>query len=201
MPTIVVAIVEGDKDAGTLSVGGYRYDAQTGARSDLGKYVGYLPQDTELFSGTVRDNIARFRPNVSDSDVIWAAETAGAHQLILRLQNGYDTELDESGQALSAGQRQRVGLARAILGKTRLVVLDEPNAALDAEGEAALMKAIDALKASGKTLVVISHKPSILEAADKILVLRDGRMEVFGPKAQVMARFTQAPPSSIEAAG
>ena len=176
-------------------------DVYSWDRSDFGLSVGYLPQDTELFSGTVRDNIARFRPNVSDIDVIWAAETAGAHQLILRLQNGYDTELDESGQALSAGQRQRVGLARAILGKTRLVVLDEPNAALDAEGEAALMKAIDALKASGTTLVVISHKPSILEAADKILVLRDGRMEVFGPKAQVMARFTQAPPSSIEAAG
>lgn len=169
-------------------------------RSDFGLNVGYLPQDTELFSGTIRDNIARFRADVTDSDVIWAAEAAGVHQLILRLQDGYDTELGESGQALSAGQRQRVGLARAILGKTRFVVLDEPNAALDAEGEASLMKAIETLKANGATLVVVSHKPSVLGAADKMLVLREGRMEVFGPRDQVMARFTQPPPPSVEAA-
>lgn len=168
-------------------------DVSTWDRADFGRNVGYLPQDTELFSGTVRDNIARFREGVSDEDVIWAAQVAGVHELILRLPNGYDTDLDETGVALSAGQRQRVGLARALLGQTKLIVLDEPNASLDSEGEDALMKALDVLKASGTTIIVVSHKPTIFRSADKMLVMRDGKMELFGPKDAVMARVTPQP--------
>jgi PrtD family type I secretion system ABC transporter len=175
-------------------------DVYTRDRSDFGRHVGYLPQDTELFSGSIRDNIARFRSDVDDEQVVRAAQVAGVHQLILRLPNGYDTELGETGHVLSAGQRQRVGLARALLGAPRLLVLDEPNAALDAEGEEALVTALDALKAGGSTIVIVSHKPSVFRSADKMLMLRDGRIEMFGPREQVMARVVQpATPRVIEA--
>ncbi|WP_309642989.1 type I secretion system permease/ATPase [Phenylobacterium sp.] len=166
-------------------------DVYSWDRVEFGKSVGYLPQDTELFAGTIRDNIARFRTDVEDATVIWAAQVAGVHQLILRLPNGYDTELGEAGHVLSAGQRQRVGLARAVLGNPRLLVLDEPNAALDAEGEEALVNALDGLKAGGATIVIVSHKPSVFRSADKMLLLRDGRVELFGPREQVMARVVQ----------
>ncbi|MDF2901252.1 MAG: type secretion system permease/ATPase [Phenylobacterium sp.] len=175
-------------------------DVYTWDRSDFRRHVGYLPQDTELFSGSIRDNIARFRSDVDDEQVVRAAQVAGVHQLILRLPNGYDTELGETGHVLSAGQRQRVGLARALLGAPRLLVLDEPNAALDAEGEEALVTALDALKAGGSTIVIVSHKPSVFRSADKMLMLRDGRIEMFGPREQVMARVVQpATPRVIEA--
>lgn len=174
-------------------------DVFTWDRQDFGKNVGYLPQDTELFAGTIRDNIARFQPGVDDSRVIAAAQLAGVHELVLRLPKGYDTDLGESVHVLSAGQRQRIGLARAVMGEPSFVVLDEPNASLDSEGEDALMSALDALKASGVTIVVVSHKPNLFRAADKILVLREGRMELFGPRDQVMARFTQ--PAAVQAIG
>lgn len=169
-------------------------DVYTWNRSEFGLHVGYLPQDTELFAGTIRDNIARFRAGVPDEAVVEAATMANVHQLILRLPKAYETELTDGGYVLSAGQRQRIGLARALLGDPRLLVLDEPNASLDAEGEEALMRVIDTMKSRGSTIVVVSHKPNVFRAADKMLVLRDGRMELFGPREAVMARFAQPSP-------
>lgn len=175
-------------------------DVYSWDRADFGRHVGYLPQDTELFAGSLRDNIARFRTDVEDEAVVWAAQAAGVHQLILKLPQGYDTKLDEAGHILSAGQRQRVGLARALLGNPRFIVLDEPNASLDAEGEEALMSALETLKAGGSTIVVVTHKPSILRSADKMMVLREGRIELFGPREAVMARIVpQAAPRAVEA--
>jgi PrtD family type I secretion system ABC transporter len=159
--------------------------------ADAGQHIGYLPQDVELFAGSVRDNIARLG-EAGPSEVIEAAKLVGLHETIMRLPKGYDTDIGEAGLRLSGGQRQRIGLARALFGQPRLVVLDEPNASLDAEGEAALVEAIAQVKARGATVIVIAHRPSILQHADKILLLRDGLVEAFGPRAEIMAKLTQS---------
>jgi len=169
-------------------------DVYSWDREDFGRHVAYQPQDTELFAGTVRDNIARFRTDAEDADVIRAAQAAGAHELILRLPNGYDTDLGEGGAVLSAGQRQRVGLARTLFGDPKLVVLDEPNANLDQEGEAALAKAILSLRERGATIVMISHKPSAFQHADKLLVLQGGHIKMYGPRDEVLQQLSAPRP-------
>lgn len=168
-------------------------DVYSWDREDFGRHVAYQPQDTELFSGTVRDNIARFLPDATDEQVVAAAQQADAHNLILRLPKGYETELGEGGAVLSAGQRQRVGLARTLFGEPKLIILDEPNANLDAEGEAALLRALERAKARGATVVLISHKPSVFSVADKILVLINGQITDYGPRDEVLSRLAGKP--------
>lgn len=157
-------------------------------RDQLGQYIGYLPQDVELFDGTVAENIARFG-NVDAEQVLAAAKMAGVHELILQLPNAYDSVIGPGGGALSGGQRQRIGLARALYGNPRLVVLDEPNSNLDEVGEMALYKALQGLKEQGSTVVIISHRPGVLQLVDKILVLVGGAVNLFGDRQQVMAKM------------
>ncbi len=151
-------------------------------------HIGYLPQDIELFAGTVRDNIARLG-EAGPTAIIEAAKLVGLHEAIMRLPRGYNSEIGEAGLKLSGGQRQRIGLARAIFGLPRLVVLDEPNASLDHEGEEALHKAIARLKELGTTIVMIAHRPSVLGLADKLLVLRNGTVDAYGSRAEVIAKL------------
>jgi ATP-binding cassette subfamily C protein PrsD len=156
---------------------------------DLGRHIGYLPQDVALLDGTVAENIARFDENATSDAVLQAARISGAHEMILRLPNGYATRIGEGGTALSAGQRQRVGLARAVFGEPFLVVLDEPNANLDADGENALTRAIEALRAKHCIVIVVSHRPSALSALNVAMVLYDGKVIAFGPREEVFARI------------
>ncbi|MDD5104208.1 MAG: type I secretion system permease/ATPase [Desulfuromonadaceae bacterium] len=156
----------------------------------LGPYLGYLPQDIELFAGSIADNIARLDEPDSDK-VIKAARLTGLHEMILKMPKGYDTYIGDNGAVLSGGQRQRIGLARALYGDPKLVVLDEPNASLDNEGEAALLQAMAYLKQMGTTVVVITHKVSLLSNVDKLLVLQDGALAVFGPRDGVLQHLVQ----------
>ncbi|VVM57871.1 type I secretion system permease/ATPase [Pseudomonas fluorescens] len=160
-------------------------------RDDLGPYIGYLPQDIELFGGSIAENIARFR-EADPQKVVEAAQQAGVHDLILRMPQGYDTVLGESGSGLSGGQKQRVALARALYGKPRLVVLDEPNSNLDTVGEVALAGAIAQMKAQGTSVILVTHRSSALAQADKLLVLNEGRLQTFGPSQEVLKALSGA---------
>jgi ATP-binding cassette subfamily C protein EexD len=166
-------------------------------RDELGPYVGYLPQDIELLDGTVGENIARFG-SVDPEKVVQAARQAGVHEMVLRLPHGYDTVIGEGGAVLSGGQRQRIALARALYGEPVLLVLDEPNSNLDNQGDAALVSAIAQLKAAGRTLLIITHRSNVLGSVDKILVLAEGQVQLFGPRDQVMAQLTR--PALVPAA-
>ncbi len=163
----------------------------------LGRHVGYLPQDVELFAGSVAQNICRFDSEARSEAIIAAAKEAGVHQMIIKMRDGYDTQIGEQGAALSAGQAQRVALARALYGDPFLIVLDEPNSNLDTEGDEALTRAVRAARDRGAIVVVVAHRPVGIEAVDMLLVLKDGRMHAFGPKDTVLGQVLQrvAPPA------
>ncbi len=185
-------------DAGEIRMDGATRTQWNSA--DLGRHIGYLPQSVEMLPGSVRDNITRFSPLAKDADLIEAASMAGVHEMILALPLGYSTMLGSPDQPLSGGQIQRLGLARAIFGKPRIVVLDEPNASLDASGEEALLNAIRELKAGGTTVIVMTHRPNALSVMDKVMVLNAGEMIKYGridevvKEAPAAAAATQFPP-------
>ncbi|MGA8055515.1 MAG: ATP-binding cassette domain-containing protein, partial [Burkholderiales bacterium] len=170
-------------------------DISSWPRERLGPHIGYLPQTVELFAGTVSENIARMG-KIDSEAVIRAAQRANAHEMILRLPQGYDTPIGEGGSFLSAGQRQRVALARSLYGNPKLVVLDEPNSNLDNEGEAALAEAVRHLKQDGVTVIVVTHRTTLLTVADKVMLLRDGVIEKLGTLAEI---FGPMRPRSPEA--
>jgi ABC-type protease/lipase transport system fused ATPase/permease subunit len=153
----------------------------------LGQAIGYLPQSVELFDGTIAENIARFAANPDSDAVIEAAKLAGVHEMIVRMPLGYETPIGRDGSWLSAGQRQRVGMARALYGNPFLLVLDEPNSNLDQEGEVALEAAIAHARNRGCIVIVVAHRPAILAQATHVVLLRNGRMEGFGPRDDVLA--------------
>jgi ATP-binding cassette subfamily C protein len=166
-------------------------DVSTWRRETLGRHLGYLPQDIELFADTVAVNISRFCPDGEDGDVVEAAKLAGVHEMILRLPKGYETNVGADGAVLSGGTRQRIGLARAVYGKPSFVVLDEPSSNLDGDGDASLLRCVTELKAQGTTVVIISHRPQTLNIVDKLLVMRDGTVEMFGPRNEVIGKLTK----------
>jgi PrtD family type I secretion system ABC transporter len=168
----------------------------------LGRHVGYVPQDVELFEGTVAQNIARFDEPADADAVIAAAHAAGVHDLIINLPDGYETMIGDHGSALSAGQAQRIALARALYRDPFLVVLDEPNSNLDAEGDEALTRAILGLRARGAITIVVAHRPSAIAGVDYILIMAKGRQQQFGPKEEILTRITaqNSPPRALKVA-
>jgi PrtD family type I secretion system ABC transporter len=176
--------------AGTVRLDGAALDRWS--YDDLGRHIGYLPQDVALFDGTVATNIARFDESATSESILDAARVSGAHEMILRLPDGYDTRIGERGVSLSAGQRQRIGLARAVFGHPFLIVLDEPNANLDADGENSLVNAIETLRSEQNIVIVISHRPNALAALNMAMVIHGGRAIAFGPREAVFARVAQS---------
>ena len=153
---------------------------------ELGRHIGYVPQNVELLAGTIAQNIARFEPNAPSDVIIAAARQAGVHDLILHLPDGYETQVGNDGSRLSAGQRQRIALARALYRDPFLIILDEPNSNLDIVGEEALGEAVSAASARGAIVIVVAHRPSILQAVDIVLLMRDGRVQAYGPKEKLV---------------
>ena len=182
--------------AGTVRLDGAEYDARDG--DELARFIGYLPQTPSLFAGSIKDNISRFdtaagvAQDVADAGAVKAAMAAGAHELIQRLPKGYDTELGPYGQGLSAGQAQRVALARALYGEPVLLVLDEPNSNLDQEGEAALMQAVMNAAARGAAVVIVAHRAGVLARVDRLVVMRDGAIQMDGPREEVLEKMRAA---------
>ncbi len=170
-------------------------------RDALGRFIGFLPQEVELFSGTAAQNIARFQEGAKADDIIDAARKAGAHDMILSFAKGYDTQIGERGLHISAGQRQRLGLARALFGDPTLVVLDEPNANLDGEGDAALAHGVKGLKERGATTIIIAHRPNAIAFVDKLLLLVDGEVRAFGPRDEVLKKIAPAQVAPFPKAG
>jgi PrtD family type I secretion system ABC transporter len=173
---------------GHIRLDGARLD--TWPSRQLGAAIGYIPQDVELFCGSISENIARFTTDANPLDIIKAAQRANVHEMILRLPESYMTQIGEGGVKLSGGQRQRIALARALFGEVRIVVLDEPNSNLDDAGEAALSDTLASLRRDGVSVVVVSHRPHILKAVDKILVLREGAQVAFAPRDEILSRAT-----------
>jgi ATP-binding cassette subfamily C protein EexD len=165
-------------------------DIRAWNKHDLGPHVGYLPQDIELFEGSISENISRFE-EVDPEKVVLASKTAGVHEMVLQLPEGYDTVIGGDGMNLSGGQRQRIGLARALYGIPRLIVLDEPNSNLDEIGERALSVALRKLKEAGSTIFVVSHRQSVLTSVDRLLVMSDGTVSVYGERDSVIAQLAK----------
>jgi len=172
-------------------------DVFTWDREALGPYIGYLPQDIELFEGSISENIARFS-EVDSEQVVTAAKMADVHEMILRLPEGYDSVIGVSGGILSAGQRQRIGLARALYGNPAVVVLDEPNSNLDEQGEKALANALVRLKARNATVIIVTHRSNILSKVDNLLILKDGKLVAYGPREQVLVQVQKATQQAVQ---
>jgi PrtD family type I secretion system ABC transporter len=166
-------------------------------RDHLGAYLGYLPQDVLLFTGTVAENVSRFDPTATPEAIVDAARKAAAHELILSLPQGYDTVLTEGGGRISGGQRQRIGLARAFYGDPSILILDEPNSSLDDPGVQALNQAISTARADGKIVLIMSHRPSALAECNLVLILDGGQMRGFGPRDEVLNRFVKNIPAAV----
>jgi ATP-binding cassette subfamily C exporter for protease/lipase len=175
-------------------------DIHTWDKGELGPYLGYLPQDVELFDGSIAENIARFG-DIDREQVREAARQVGLEAMIDALPDGFDTLLGEDGARLSGGQRQRVALARAIYGWPKFVLLDEPNSSLDEAGEKSLLETLLELKRRGSTTIIITHRRSVLPAADKILLMRDGQLAAYGPRDEVLAALQKARQQQLAAAG
>ncbi len=178
---------------GSIRLDGASLDRWSNA--SLGLHLGYMPQDVDLFEGTITENIARFEENADSVAILEAARAADVHEMILRLPNGYETRIGDRGTSLSAGQRQRIGLARAMYRNPFLVILDEPNSNLDADGDAALMKAILSVKQRGGIAIVVSHRPTVLQAVDLVAVVGNGQLTAFGPRDEIIRKATKQAPN------
>jgi ATP-binding cassette subfamily C protein len=182
-----------------LSRGAVRLDGaalSSWSLEELGKHIGYLPQDVQLFDGSITENISRFEEQPDSQRVIAASRAADVHEMVLRLPNGYETRIGSQGSVLSAGQRQRIALARALYGDPFLVVLDEPNSNLDSDGEMALVKAIEGVRARGGVVVVIAHRPSLLSSADLVAVIGNGQLTAIGPRDEILRKVLRHPASA-----